>query len=86
MKFTYVISSVHEYQADLHQAALRPLLTKRTVSYLNPKPELSQFQRSRSFMDGLEQATELWKGKFKVTARGMKKPRWTEEGLDEVCR
>ena len=59
-------------------------MTKRTISYLNPKPELSQFQRSRSFMDGLEQVMELWKRQFKITARGLKKPSWKADAQDEV--
>ena len=56
---------------------LRRYVTKRTVSYLNPNESLSQFQRSRSFMDGLTQMSELFRGAFRKTARGMAKPQWS---------
>jgi len=66
---------------------LKGLLTKRNVSYLNPDDEKSQFQRSRSFMDGLAQASDAWRTKFKVTARGLRRPYWVEpvEALKDVC-
>ncbi|KAI9800906.1 MAG: hypothetical protein M1833_003043 [Piccolia ochrophora] len=61
------------------QAVLKPLLPNRTISYLNPNMHSSQFQRSRSFMDGLAQANELWKEKWKITARGLKRCLWAED-------
>ena len=57
---------------------LRGILTKKTVSYLNPDEDLSQFQRSRSFMDGLEQASEAFRSRFKISARGLSRPVWAE--------
>lgn len=38
-------------------------------------------------MDGLAQATEAWRAKFKITARGMRRPYWAEnvEALKNVC-
>ena len=48
------------------------------ISYLNPDEDKSQFQRSRSFMDGLTQATEAFKGSFKITARGMARSKWAD--------
>ena len=62
---------------DLH-TLLRGLLTRKTVSYLNPDEAKSQFQRSRSFMDGLEQASDGFRNKFKITARGLSRPAWAE--------
>lgn len=66
--------------------ALKSLLTKKTVSYLNPDESKSQFQRSRSFMDGLTQASEAFRLKFKITTRGLSKPRWADspEALAQV--
>jgi len=57
---------------------VRKLLTKKMISYLNPDEDTSQFQRSRSFMDGLTHASESFRGKFKVIARGMGKSRWAD--------
>lgn len=52
------------------------LLSNRTVSYLNADDKLSQFQRSRSFIDGLSQASEAFRKEFTIIARGMSRPYW----------
>ncbi len=67
---------------------LKGLLTKKTATYLNADESRSQFQRSRSFMDGLTQASEAFRGRFKITARGMAKPMWADspETLAQVCK
>ena len=57
---------------------MRKLLTKKMISYLNPDEDKSQFQHSRSFMDGLTQASEAFRGAFKITARGMGRSRWAD--------
>jgi xeroderma pigmentosum group C-complementing protein len=63
---------------------LRPLLTAKTISYLNPKAEFSQFQRNRSFVDGLQQAIDAFTAEYRVTARGLKKPRWIIEDEPDI--
>ena len=72
---------------DVHYV-LKGLLAKKTAIYLNADESLSQFQRSRSFMDGLTQASDAFKGRFKTTARGMAKPMWADshETLAQVCK
>ncbi len=69
-------------------SVLKGLLTKKTATYLNADESRSQFQRSRSFMDGLTQASEAFRGSFKITARGMAKPMWADspETLAQVCK
>ena len=62
---------------NLH-SVLKSTLTKKIISYLNPDESKSQFQRSRSFIDGLTQASDLFRANFKVTARGMSKPVWAD--------
>ena len=59
-------------------SALKRILMKKTVSYLSPDESKSQFQRSRSFMDGLTQASDAFRAEFKITARGMSKPVWAD--------
>ena len=59
-------------------SALRKVLTKKTISYLGQDESKSQFQRSRSFMDGLTQASDAFRAKFEITARGMSKPVWAD--------
>jgi xeroderma pigmentosum group C-complementing protein len=65
------------------QTILGRLVDKRTRSYLNPNSNDSQFQRDRSFMDGLEQAKAAFKAEYKITMSGMARPRWTMDGDDE---
>lgn len=65
------------------QKILRRLIDKRMRSYLNPKANDSQFQRNRSFMDGLEQAKAAFKAEFRITMSGMARPRWRVDGGDE---
>lgn len=65
--------------ANYSQAVLNKLLSKRNLSYLDPDEKQSQFQMSRSFMDGLNQVSELFKNNFQVSARGMSRPYWAED-------
>ena len=69
-------------------SVLKGLLTKKTAIYLNADESLSQFQRSRSFIDGLTQASEAFGGRFKITARGLAKPMWADspKTLAQVCK
>lgn len=65
------------------QKILRRLVDKRMRSYLNPKTNDTQFQRNRSFVDGLEQAKAAFKAEFRITMSGMARPRWPVDGGDE---
>lgn len=62
------------------QKHLRPILNTKTVSYLNPKAEFSQFQRNRSFQDGLKQAADTFSAEFQIVARGLQRPHWDVDG------
>ena len=62
------------------QRNLRSLLDKRMISYLNPKAEETQFQRNRSFIDGLEMAKDAFNAHFRITASGMHRPHWLIDG------
>ena len=65
-------------EANGVKEALNNFLSSRTASYLDPNERNSQFQRSRSFIDGLTQAGEEFRKKFKIVARGMSRPYWAE--------
>jgi xeroderma pigmentosum group C-complementing protein len=60
------------------------LVDKRMRSYLNPKTNDSQFQRNRSFIDGLEQAKAALKAEFRITMSGMARPRWPVDAGEEL--
>lgn len=65
------------------QKIMSRLVDKRMRSYLNPKTNDSQFQRNRSFIDGLEQAKAALKAEFRITTSGMARPRWPVDGGEE---
>ena len=66
------------------QRHLRPMLPTKTLSYLNPRSDDSQFQRNRSFMDGLLQASDAFRGQFRVNASGIRRARWVDaDGEDD---
>lgn len=64
------------------QKLVRRLVDKKMRSYLNPKTSDSQFQRNRSFTDGLEQAKTALKAEFRITLNGMSRPHWPADGGD----
>ncbi|CAK7262609.1 hypothetical protein SEPCBS119000_000046 [Sporothrix epigloea] len=59
-------------------AALRPLLTDKTLAYLNPGGHLSQFGQSQSLKTGLQQVATLFKTRYQVTQRGLRRALWAE--------
>jgi xeroderma pigmentosum group C-complementing protein len=67
--------------ADVH-ASLRPLLDKKMLTFLRPRSDLSQFSRTDSLKRGLEQVSVMWRTKFSITARGMRRALWADDGRD----
>ena len=61
------------------QDILRPLLPQKTVNALNPRATLNQFGRSQSLRTGLQEAKDLFKRKFAITERGLRKSLWAED-------
>ncbi|TKA79597.1 hypothetical protein B0A55_03369 [Friedmanniomyces simplex] len=59
---------------------LEPLLTEKTKVFLRANSRESQFDRNNMFIDGLQQAVEQFRGRFRVTASGMRRARWVVEG------
>ncbi|CAK1355188.1 DNA repair protein rhp42 [Cercospora beticola] len=58
------------------QQHLRSLLSTKTISYLNPSQQHTQFQRNRSFMDGIDQAINSFVADYQVTRTGLSRPHW----------
>nr|OQO28476.1 hypothetical protein B0A51_05555 [Rachicladosporium sp. CCFEE 5018] len=63
---------------------LRNLIDRKTKSYLNPKSDLSQFQRNRSFMDGLEMVANILRAHYQITTNGMRSAVWRADDDAEV--
>ncbi|KAG5919299.1 hypothetical protein E4U42_006563 [Claviceps africana] len=61
------------------QEALRPHLSDQTVRYLTPSPHLPQFGQAESLKNGLKQSIEMWRAKFVVTERGIRRALWAED-------
>ncbi|KAI0541908.1 hypothetical protein GGR58DRAFT_527709 [Xylaria digitata] len=60
------------------QDSLRPLLTQKMVTQLNPPSHLTQFGRANSLKEGLNMVNNLFKIKYQITERGMKRALWAE--------
>ncbi|KAJ4254368.1 hypothetical protein NW762_009962 [Fusarium torreyae] len=61
------------------QDYLRPHLIDKTVNYLTPGAHLPQFGRTESLKTGLKQAESVWKTKYEVTERGLRRALWAED-------
>ncbi|KAH7027901.1 LOW QUALITY PROTEIN: uncharacterized protein B0I36DRAFT_375553 [Microdochium trichocladiopsis] len=61
------------------QRNLRPLLSSKTIDYLNPSTELTQFGRTNSLKRGLEDVMTKFKTRYKITERGMRRALWAEK-------
>ncbi|KAK4579884.1 hypothetical protein LTR86_000085 [Recurvomyces mirabilis] len=68
------------------QNNLKSILSVKTKSYLRDNPSKSQFDRNRMFLEGLEQASEAFRGAFSVTASGMRKANWVTDGSADEDR
>ncbi|KAI8950284.1 Rad4-domain-containing protein [Xylaria longipes] len=60
------------------QDSLRPLLTQKMVMQLNPPNHLTQFGRANALKEGLNLVNTMFKLKFRVTERGMRRALWAE--------
>lgn len=64
------------------QASLKPLLTKKMITFMNPREDLSQFGRADSLKRGLDDVAKMWRTNFRVTARGMRRVLWADDEKD----
>ncbi|KAI2726189.1 hypothetical protein CBS147332_3076 [Penicillium roqueforti] len=61
------------------QEFLRKTLPKKVVALLHPNENKLHYNRSTTFMDGLNQAADAFTRRFKVTKPGMKRAHWAED-------
>lgn len=64
------------------QELLKPLANKKMVTFLRPKSSLSQFGRAESLKRGLDDLSRMWRTKFRITTRGMRRSLWAEREQD----
>lgn len=67
--------------AEVHKL-LKPLLDKKTRKFLNPSSELSQFGQTNSLKTGIESTSNLWRTRYKMVTRGMRRALWAEDEED----
>ncbi|KAL4805196.1 Rad4-domain-containing protein [Aspergillus unguis] len=61
------------------QGSLRRILSKHIRSQLNPPEDKPQHTRSAMFLDGLNQAGDVFFRKFTVTKPGLRRPYWAAD-------
>jgi xeroderma pigmentosum group C-complementing protein len=68
------------------QDSLRPLLTQKMVTQLNPGSHLTQFGQANSLKEGLNLVNNMFVAKFRITERGIRRALWaeTDEHLQDV--
>ncbi|KAG6031990.1 hypothetical protein E4U41_007351 [Claviceps citrina] len=76
---SHVARRNHWCNDERAQDSLRPHLSDRTVGYLTPSRGLPQFGRSESLKKGLKESVEMWRTKFVVTERGIRRALWAED-------
>lgn len=64
------------------QDMLRSHLTDKMVYYLTPGSHLPQFGQAESLKTGLKHAGDMWRTKFEVRERGLRRARWAEDVED----
>lgn len=64
------------------QDALRSLLPAKTIKFLNPGSNLTQFGQTESLKRGLSEAQELFRERFKITEIGWRRALWAEDETD----
>ncbi|KAK4958247.1 hypothetical protein LTR10_004673 [Elasticomyces elasticus] len=63
---------------EIVQRNLEAVLTEKTKLFLRANSRESQFDRNAMFMDGVHQATEQFRGRFRITSSGLHRPRWSD--------
>ncbi|KAI0429630.1 Rad4-domain-containing protein [Xylaria sp. FL1042] len=63
--------------SEVHDS-LRPLLTQKMVKQLNPASHLTQFGRANSMKEGLSLVNNMFKVKYRITERGLRRALWAE--------
>ncbi|KAE8153402.1 putative DNA repair protein Rad4 [Aspergillus avenaceus] len=61
------------------QAFLKQMLSRRIIAMLNPSEDKPEYMRSTTFIDGLNQASEAFSRRFRVTKPGLRRPQWEDE-------
>lgn len=64
------------------QKNLRRLVPAKTVQFLNPPSNITQFGQTESIRKGLKEAEQIFQEKFRITERGLRRALWAEDTKD----
>lgn len=74
---THVSKRNHLCNDSETQAILKRLVPPKVITQLHVELRYSQLQRTKAFTESLQHILELWLHRFKITATGLRKPRWS---------
>ncbi|PYI20853.1 Rad4-domain-containing protein [Aspergillus violaceofuscus CBS 115571] len=63
---------------DELQGALKRMISKQVISLLHPPESKPEHYRSTTFIDGLNQLSDAFSKRFRVTKPGLKRPHWAQ--------
>ncbi|RMZ83277.1 hypothetical protein DV738_g1397, partial [Chaetothyriales sp. CBS 135597] len=71
------------------QAALKPLVRKKTIRQLHLDESEPQWKRSTAFNDAIKEIADMWRTTYTINARGMRRAHWRsnidmEREMDEA--
>lgn len=55
------------------------MLSRKVIDLLNPAENKSQYTRSITFVDGLNQASDAFARRFKITKPGLQRAHWADD-------
>ncbi|EAW18213.1 putative DNA repair protein Rad4 [Aspergillus fischeri NRRL 181] len=64
---------------DELQSFLKRMLPKQVIAMLNPPEDKPQYSRSTTFVEGLNQASDAFSRRFRVTRPGLKRAHWVDD-------
>ncbi|KAF4166338.1 hypothetical protein CNMCM6936_006648 [Aspergillus lentulus] len=64
---------------DELQSFLKKMLPKQVIGMLNPPEDKPQYSRSTTFVEGLNQASDAFSRRFRVTRPGLKRAHWVDD-------
>ncbi|KAJ5662092.1 uncharacterized protein N7477_009708 [Penicillium maclennaniae] len=64
---------------ELVQSHLKRMLPKRVIALLNPDEDKPPYSRSTTFIDGLNEAGEIFSRRFRVNKLGLRRSHWAED-------
>jgi xeroderma pigmentosum group C-complementing protein len=76
----------HWCNDEVVQDSVRSLLSDKMVDFLNPSSKLSQFGKTESLKRGVEMAAKMFRIRFAITERGLRRALWAADEDDLANR